>query len=104
MTPTPYDSGGSRSEQGISKAGNRRVRWLMLELAWGWLRYQPTSELSQWFQRRFGGGNSRLRRVGIVAVARKLLIGLWKYLETGVVPAGAVVRELKKARIVKPAS
>jgi transposase len=64
LTPTPYDSGESRREQGISKAGNRRVRWMMIELAWGWLRYQPNSELSQWYQRRFGEGNTRLRKVG----------------------------------------
>ena len=98
LTPTPYDSGESRREQGISKAGNRRVRWMMIELAWGWLRYQPESELSRWYQRRFGEGNTRLRKVGIVAVARKLLVALWKYLETGEVPAGAEVFEKKKFR------
>jgi transposase len=98
LTPTPYDSGESRREQGISKAGNRRVRWMMIELAWGWLRYQPNSELSQWYQRRFGEGNTRLRKVGIVALARKLLVALWKYLETGEVPAGAELFEKKKFR------
>jgi transposase len=98
LTPTPYDSGSSRHEQGISKAGNRLVRWMMVQLAWGWLRYQPTSELSQWYQRRFGQGKSRLRKVGIVALARKLLIALWKYLETGEVPAGATM--IKKTRKV----
>jgi transposase len=91
LTPTPYDSGESRREQGISKAGNRRVRWMMVQLSWGWLQYQPESELSQWYQRRFGHGNSRLRKIGIVALARKLLIALWKYLETGEPPAGAEV-------------
>jgi transposase len=91
LTPTPYDSGESRREQGISKAGNRRVRWMMNELAWGWLRYQPKSELTQWYQRRFGSGNKRLRKVGIVALSRKLLIALWKYLEGGEAPAGAAV-------------
>jgi len=91
LTPTPYDSGESRREQGISKAGNRRVRWMMVQLAWGWLQYQPESELSQWYQRRFAEGNARLRKIGIVALARKLLIALWKYLETGVPPAGAEV-------------
>ena len=91
LTPTPYDSGESRREQGISKAGNRRVRWMMVQLAWGWLQYQPASELSQWYQRRFGGGNNRVRKIGIVALARKLLIALWKYLETGQPPAGAEV-------------
>ena len=90
LTPTPYVSGESRREQGISKAGNRRVRWMMTELAWGWLRYQPASELSQWYKRRFSRGNTRLRKVGIIALARKLLIALWKYVEGGEVPAGAV--------------
>jgi transposase len=91
LTPTPYDSGESRREQGISKAGNRRVRWMMVQLAWGWLQYQPDSELSLWYRRRFGGGNSRVRKIGIVAVARKLLIALCRYLETGEPPAGAEV-------------
>ena len=98
LAPTPYDSGESRHEQGISKAGNRRVRWMMIELAWGWLRYQPESELSSWYRRRFAAGNARLRKVGVVAVARKLLVALWKYLETGEVPAGAVVQEKAKFR------
>ncbi len=91
LTPTPYDSGESRREQGISKAGNRRVRWMMMELAWGWLRYQPASELSLWYQKRFAQGNTRLRKVGIVALARKLLVALWKYVEGGEEPAGAVM-------------
>lgn len=89
LTPTPYDSGGSAREQGISKAGNRRLRRLLVELAWCWLRWQPTSVLSQWYQRRFGSGNARLRKIGVVAVGRKLLIALWKYVEQGEVPAGA---------------
>jgi transposase len=89
LTPTPFSSGESRREQGISKAGNRRVRFMITELAWGWLRYQPESELSQWYMRRFGHGNKRLRKVGIMALARKLLIALWKYVEGGDVPAGA---------------
>jgi transposase len=92
LTPSPFDSGESRREQGISKAGNRRVRWMMIELAWLWLRYQPDSELSRRFRERFGAGNSRARKTGIVAVARELLVALWKYLETGEVPAGAEVR------------
>jgi transposase len=89
LTPTPYASGESRREQGISKAGNRRVRWMMTELAWGWLRYQPESELSKWYVKRFGGGNKRLRKVGIMALARKLLIAFWKYVQGGEKPAGA---------------
>ncbi len=89
LDPTPYDSGESRREQGISKAGNKRIRWLMVELAWSWLRYQPASALSQWFQKRFGGGGKRQRRIGIVALARRLLVALWRYVDGGVVPEGA---------------
>jgi transposase len=91
LTPTPYSSGESEREQGISKAGNDRVRWLMIELAWLWLEYQPQSRLSRWYQKRFGSGNSRVRKVGIVALARKLLIAFWKYLDHGEVPEGAIV-------------
>jgi transposase len=89
FTPTPWSSGDLEREQGISKAGNRRIRALMIEVSWNWLRYQPQSQLSQWFQRRFGMGGKRMRRIGIVAVARKLLIALWRYLEHGIPPAGA---------------
>jgi transposase len=89
LTPTPFSSGESQREQGISKAGNRRVRFMITQLAWGWLRYQPESDLSQWYMRRFGHGNKRLRKVGIMALARKLLIALWKYVEGGEAPAGA---------------
>jgi transposase len=88
LTPSPYASGESETEQGISKAGNRRVRALMVELAWSWLRYQPQSELSQWFARRFASGGKRMRRVGIVALARRLAIALWRYLEDGLIPNG----------------
>lgn len=89
MTPTPYASGDSQREQGISGAGNRRVRTAAVELAWRWLRLQPGSDLTQWYQRRFGSGASRTRRIGIVALARKLLVALWRYLQFGVIPAGA---------------
>ncbi len=89
LTPTPYSSGDSEREQGISKAGNRRIRSLMVELAWLWLRYQPDSALSQWFEQRYAKGGKRMRRIGIVAVARKLLIALWRYLTDGVIPDGA---------------
>jgi transposase len=92
LTPTPYSSGDSEREQGISKAGNRRVRTLMIELSWLWLRYQPGSALSQWFQRRFASGGKRMRRIGIVALARKLLIALWRYVTDGVIPEGAVLK------------
>ena len=89
LAPTPYGSGESRREQGISKAGNKRLRWMAVEIAWGWLRWQPHSALSLWYQRRFGPGNARARKVGIVALARKLLIALWRYLDHGEVPEGA---------------
>jgi transposase len=90
LTPTPYNSGDDSREQGISKAGNRRMRTMAIEIAWCWLRYQPGSRLSQWYRERFGGGKSRLRRIGIVALARKLLVALWRYLEHGELPAGAL--------------
>ena len=92
LAPTPYDSGDSQSEQGISKSGNRRVRALMIEVAWYWLFHQPRSKLSQWFMERYGKGSKRMRRIGIVALARKLLIALWKYLEQGIIPEGAVLK------------
>jgi transposase len=91
LCPTPYDSGEERREQGISKAGNRRMRKMLVEIAWGWLRWQPQSALSQWYEERFAKGTARTRKVGIVALARKLLIAFWKYLETGEVPKGALV-------------
>lgn len=94
LNPSPYDSGASQREQGISKAGNRRVRALLVEIAWYWLRYQPHSALTAWFNRRFASGGKRMRRIGIVALARRLLIALWRYVEHGVVPEGA---QLKKA-------
>lgn len=89
LTPTPYQSGDNSREQGISKAGNRHIRAMAIEIAWAWLRFQPDSALSLWYQCRFGHGNSRIRRIGIVALARKLLIALWRYLELGVIPEGA---------------
>jgi transposase len=94
LTPSPYASGESETEQGISKAGNRRVRTLMVELAWSWLHYQPQSELSQWFNRRFAGGGKRMRRIGIVALARRLAIALWRYLEDGLIPDGAQLKPI----------
>lgn len=94
LTPTPYDSGGSRHEQGISKSGRGRIRALSIQISWSWLRYQPDSKLAKWFWERFGHGGKRMRKAGIVAVARKLLIDLWRYLEYGVVPEGARLRNL----------
>jgi len=91
LTGCPYDSGQSQREQGISKAGNRRVRTLSIEMAWNWLRFQPQSQLSQWFKENFCQ-SKRSRRVGIVALARKLLVALWKYLEFDLVPEGALFK------------
>jgi transposase len=92
LVPQPYDSGNSRVDQGISKQGNRRVRALLVEMAWMWLRYQPESALSRWFAERTKGTgpNKRGKRIAIVAVARRLAISLWRFLESGVMPAGAV--------------
>ena len=93
LTPTPYQSGADSREQGICKAGNRWIRSMAIEIAWAWLRYQPSSDLSRWYNQRFGHGSTRLRKIGIVALARKLLVELWKYLETGTPPAGAVLKQ-----------
>ncbi|MBI4518327.1 MAG: IS110 family transposase [Deltaproteobacteria bacterium] len=89
---TPYASGSMQREQGISKNGNRRVRSRVIELAWLWLRYQPDSDLTEWFRRKFGDGGKRGRRRGIVALARRLLIEIWHFVEHGVVPSGAVLK------------
>lgn len=92
LAPTPYASGDSEIEQGISKAGNRRVRAMLVEQAWKWLQLQPDGALTQWFNRRFASGGKRMRRVGIVALARRLVIALWRYLKHGEIPAGAVLK------------
>jgi transposase len=92
LTPTPYSSGQDQREQGISKAGNRRARALLVELAWLWLRYQPDSALSQWFKARFGGNGKRMRRIGIVALARRLAIALWRWVAQGLLPEGAALK------------
>jgi transposase len=92
LCPTPYQSGDMRRELGISKAGNRRVRALMVEIAWGWLQFQPQSALAKWFERRYGTAGSAQRKKGIVALARRLLIALWRYLEQGELPEGAVLK------------
>jgi transposase len=93
LTPTPYHSGQSQREQGISKAGSKRLRWLMVELAWGWLYWQPDSRLSRWYQERFGQGSARLRKLGIVALARKLLITLWRLVAHGEIPPGTILAD-----------
>jgi transposase len=92
LAPTPHQSGDLDQERGIDKAGNRHVRAMAIEIAWGWLRYQPESALTRWFEEKYGHGTSRMRRVGIVAVARKLLVQLWRYLETGALPEGAITQ------------
>jgi transposase len=92
LTPMPHQSGEEDHELGISKVGNRHIRAMAIEIAWGWLRYQPNSELSRWYQRRFGKGSKRLHKIGIVALARKLLIAIWRYLEFGTLPTGAVLK------------
>jgi transposase len=93
LTPTPHDSGKSETERGIGKDGSRWIRGVAIEQAWAWLRFQPESQLSQWYQSRFGGGSKRLRKIGIVALARKLLIALWRFVEFGVVPEGAITSQ-----------
>jgi transposase len=92
LVPTPYQSGTLDREQGISKAGNRHVRAIAVQMAWVWIRHQPQSALALWYRARFAHGGPRARKIGIVAVARRLLIDLWRYLDAGIVPAGAVVR------------
>jgi transposase len=92
LAPSPYDSGESRRSQGISKAGNSLVRAIMIQTAWMWLKHQPNSALSQWFHRRTEGQSKRMRCVMIVALARKLAVALWRYLELGLIPEGAIVK------------
>jgi transposase len=93
FTPTPYHSGARARDQGITQSGKRHVRWMTTELAWSWIRYQPESALSCWFRERVGSGGKRLRRMSLVAVARKLRIALWRFLNTGVFPEGAALKE-----------
>ena len=92
LTPTPHRSGDLIREQGIGKAGNRRVRAVMIQLGWAWLRFQPLSALSRWYQQRFGDRGARMRRIGIVALARKLLVAFWRYVDAGIVPEGAILK------------
>jgi transposase len=91
LTPTPQASGTITDELGIATAGKRHIRALAIEIAWGWLRVQPESALAQGYQARFGQGRSRLRRSGMVALARELLMALWRFVETGALPAGAAL-------------
>ena len=91
FAPTPYDSGETAREQGISRAGNARLQAISIQLAWNWVRWQRHSALAQWYQANFGKGK-RARRIGIVALARKLAIALWRYVTSGVVPEGAILK------------
>ncbi len=92
LAPTPWQSGSVDREQGVSKAGNPRLRTTLIQLAWLWLRYQPDSALAGWFRERVGALAGRTRRIAIVAMARKLLVGLWRYVKTGVVPEGVAFK------------
>lgn len=90
LAPSPYNSGDETRDLGISKAGSASVRAMAIQIAWGWIRFQPDSELTRWFERRFAHGGRRMRAIGIVALARRLLIELWRFLETGSLPEGAI--------------
>jgi transposase len=92
LTPSPYQSGDCSREGGISRAGNRHVRGIAVDLAWIWLRQQPRSQLTRWYNRRFASGSPRLRKIGIIALARKLLIALWRYADFGEIPRGALLK------------
>jgi transposase len=92
LTPAPWNTGSSKRDQGICKSGNKWVRGRMIQLAWLWLMYQPNSQLSQWFEAKYGEASRRQKRVGIVALARKLLVRLWRFVEDGEVPNGAVLK------------
>jgi transposase len=94
LVPGRYQSGETDRELGITRAGNTHVRRITVQLAWSWLRNQRASALVEWYQRRFGGGSKRLRRIGIVALARKLLIALWRYVDQGILPDGTVLKPL----------
>lgn len=90
LVSVPHRSGDLERELGISKSGNKRVRTLLVEMAWNWIRYQPKSTLTLWFNERFANNGKKMRKKGIVALARKLLIALWRYLNHGIAPEGAI--------------
>ena len=98
LTPPPYQRGQSRRALGIATAGKRHIRAMAIEIAWAWRRFQPDSALSQWDERRFGAGSARLRKLGMVALARKLLSALWRFVKTGVLPEGAVLKTVAPRR------
>ncbi|HEV7284451.1 MAG TPA: transposase, partial [Kaistia sp.] len=92
LAPTPWRSGSINREQGISQAGNPRLRTAMIELAWLWLRHQPDSRLARWFHERTGPQGGRMKKIMIAALARKLLVALWKYVTQGVLPDGVAMK------------
>ena len=92
LAPSPWQSGGARRDQGIAKSGNPRARRTAIELAWLWLRHQPGSALARWFHERVAGAKGRMRRIMLVAMARKLIVSLWRYVTTGTAPEGAVLK------------
>lgn len=95
LAPSPWQSGGTSRDQGISKAGNPRARCSAVELSWLWLRHQPDSELSKWFRQRTLNASGRIKRIAIVALARRLMVALWRFLTSGLVPAGAVLKSIE---------
>ena len=95
LAPSPWQSGGTDREQGISKAGNPRARHKSIELAWLWVLHQPDSALSQWFRQRTANASKRIKRIAIVALARKLMVALWRFLTTGLVPDGVVLKAIE---------
>jgi transposase len=92
LVSAPYDSGTTRIDQGLARSGLPAVRRVAVEIAWAWLRYQPTSALTRWYHDRFGGGGAVTRRIGIVALARRVIIALWRYVTQGIVPEGALLK------------
>jgi len=93
LAPSPYNSGSMRVDQGISKEGNSRARTIAIEIAWLWVRHQPGSALTKWFRQRVGDAKGRIRRIAIAALARKLMVALWRYLNAGLIPEGAIMTE-----------
>jgi transposase len=104
LTGTPWQSGTLDRDQGISRAGNAQIRAIAIELAWCWLQYQPQSALAQWYEQRYAHGGPRARKIGIVAVARRLVIALWRYLDAGVIPDGAVFKPRGDHGVHQPAA
>ena len=92
LVSAPYASGHTRIDQGLARSGLPAVRRVAVEIAWAWRRYQPTSALTRWYHARFAGGGAATRRIGIVALARRVIIALWRYVTQGIVPEGALLK------------